>query len=81
MRKLSNNDRFIKPLRECDRIGLPVDHLVRSIANALHYDSAEDAEAVKLQTLISSKGLKETLIEVTGLPANSDLISRIIKQY
>ncbi len=81
LRKLSNNDRFIKPLRECDRTGLPVDYLVRSIANALHYDSAEDAEAVKLQTLISSKGLKEAIIEVTGLPANSDLISRIIKQY
>jgi mannitol-1-phosphate 5-dehydrogenase len=81
LRKLSNNDRFIKPLRECDRIGLPVDHLVTSIGNALHYDSTDDAEAVKLQSLISEKGLKETLIEVTGLPANSKLITRIINQF
>lgn len=81
LRKLSNNDRFIKPLRECDRIGLPVDYLISSIANALHYDSTGDEEAVKLQELLLSKGLKEALIEITGLPASSDLITRIVNQY
>lgn len=81
LRKLSDNDRFIKPLKECHRIGLPVDHLVISIANALHYDASDDAEAVKLQELIRSKGLAETLADVTGLSANSELIARITEQY
>lgn len=81
LRKLSNNDRFIKPLRECFRVGLPVDQLIISIANALHYDSSDDVEAVSLQELIKSKGLQEAVIEVTGLPANSELIMRIVNQY
>lgn len=81
LRKLSSNDRFIKPLKECNRVGLPVDHLVTSIANALHYDAFDDAEAVKMQELIKSRGLTETLVEITGLQANSELIALIVKQY
>jgi mannitol-1-phosphate 5-dehydrogenase len=81
LRKLSDNDRFIKPLKECHRVGLPIDHLVISIANALHYDALDDAEAVKLQELIRSKGLAETLADVTGLSTNSELIARITEQY
>jgi mannitol-1-phosphate 5-dehydrogenase len=81
LRKLSSNDRFIKPLKECNRVGLPVDHLVVSIANALHYDASDDAEAVKLQELIKSRGLKETLIEITGLQVSNELIARIVEQY
>ncbi|PKM63888.1 MAG: mannitol-1-phosphate 5-dehydrogenase [Firmicutes bacterium HGW-Firmicutes-20] len=81
LRKLSSNDRFIKPLKECNRVGLPVDHLVTSIANALHYDASDDAEAVKLQELIKSRGLKETLIEITGLQVSNELIARIVEQY
>jgi mannitol-1-phosphate 5-dehydrogenase len=81
LRKLSYNDRFIKPLRECSRVGLPVDHLINSIANALHYDALDDTEAVKLQELIKSKGIEDALIEVTGLPSDSELIMRIIDKY
>ena len=81
LRKLSANDRFIKPLRECSRVGLPVDHLIASIANALHYDTMGDVEAVKLQELIKNKGLKATLAEVSGLDSDSELMARIIKQY
>jgi mannitol-1-phosphate 5-dehydrogenase len=81
LRKLSDNDRFIKPLKECHRVGLPIDHLVISIANALHYDASDDVEAVKLQDLIRSKGLAETLVDITGLSANSELITRITEQY
>lgn len=81
LRKLSDNDRFIKPLKECHRVGLPIDHLVISIANALHYDASDDAEAVKLQELIRSKGLAETLADITGLSASSELIARITEQY
>jgi mannitol-1-phosphate 5-dehydrogenase len=81
LRKLSYNDRFIKPLRECYRVGLPVDHLITAVVNALHYDSIEDTEAIRLQELILNKGLKETLSEITDLPKDSELISLIINQY
>ncbi len=81
LRKLSENDRFIKPLKECVRMELSSDHLIEAIANALHYDSVEDTEAVKLQEMILAKGLKETLAEITGLPIDSELIERIIKKY
>ena len=81
LRKLSENDRFIKPLKECVRMGLSSDHLIEAIANALHYDSTEDAEALRLQEMITAKGLKETLAEITGLPNDSQLTERIIKKY
>jgi mannitol-1-phosphate 5-dehydrogenase len=81
LRKLSYNDRFIKPLRECARVDLPVDHLIISIVNALHYDAVDDDEAVKLQELIKNKGLKDTLAEVTGLNADGELITRIVNQH
>jgi mannitol-1-phosphate 5-dehydrogenase len=81
LRKLSANDRFIKPLRECSRVGISVDHLIASIANALHYDAADDIEAVKLQELIKNKGLKDAFAEVSGLDSQSELMARIIKQY
>lgn len=81
LRKLSANDRFVKPLKECDRVGLSVDYLIEAVANALHYDSKEDAEAVKLQEMIKENGLKETLAEITGLSIESSLISKIAQQY
>ena len=80
LRKLSKGDRFIKPMLECESLGLSYDGLVESVLNALKFDCVEDEESVKLQTMIKDIGLENTLIEVTGLEKDNPILQKIIKQ-
>lgn len=79
LRKLSANDRFIKPLKELYQFNLESSHFVKSIKNALKYDYPEDEEAVMLQEKINNLGLIETLKEVCGLESNDPLLKAIYK--
>ncbi len=69
LRKLSANDRFIKPLRECLDLKLPTEHLQKAIRYALNYDYAGDPEAVKLQELITAMGRQAALLSISGFDA------------
>lgn len=80
MRKLAKGDRFIKPMLECDALGLNYDGLVQSVLNALKFDFVDDEESVKLQSMLVEKGLENTLIEVTGLDKDHPVLRNIIKQ-
>lgn len=80
LRKLAKGDRFIKPILECDTLGLSYEGLIQSVLNALKFDCAEDEESVKLQSMLKEKGLETTLIEVTGLEKEHKVIQNIIKQ-
>ena len=80
LRKLSPQDRFIKPLRECIQRKLPTAFLEQTIVNALRYDYSGDEEAVKLQSLIKEKGARQTLSELSGLEPNEACIDRIVSQ-
>jgi mannitol-1-phosphate 5-dehydrogenase len=66
LRKLSANDRFIKPLRECLDLKLPTEFLQKAIRLAMNYDFAGDPEAVKLQELIVSQGRHKALLTISG---------------
>lgn len=79
LRKLSKGDRFIKPMLECEALGLNYDGLVQSVLNALKFDCVEDEESVKLQTMIKDIGLENTLIDVTGLEKGHPILQKIIK--
>ena len=48
LRKLSYNDRLIKPLRGTLEYGLPNDNLIRAVAVALSYRNANDPQALEL---------------------------------
>ncbi len=48
LRKLSYNDRLIKPLRGTLEYGLPNDNLIRAVAVALSYRNAKDPQALEL---------------------------------
>lgn len=80
LRKLSPQDRYIKPFRECLERKLPTVALETAIANAMKYDYAQDEEAVKLQALIQAKGAREALMEISGFAAYAAGIDRIISQ-
>ncbi len=78
LRKLSAQDRFIKPLRECIERRLETMHLEVAIANAMKYDCSADEEAIKLQALIKEKGQRLALLEISGFAAYLKAIDSII---
>jgi mannitol-1-phosphate 5-dehydrogenase len=79
LRKLHKGDRFIKPMLECETLGLSYDGLIESVHNALKFDCVDDEESVKLQSMLKEKGLETTLIEVTGLEKDHPVLQRILK--
>lgn len=80
IRKLSPTERFIKPLNTALSYNLSVDNLIKGIAAALHFDDDKDQQAVKLQEMISEKGLEETIKEITEIK-DEVLISEIVSAY
>lgn len=71
LRKLSANDRLIKPLLGTIEYGLPNGMLLKGIAAALKYRNSNDPQAVELQQSIEKEGVRSTLARYTGLAADS----------
>ncbi|MCD9210524.1 mannitol-1-phosphate 5-dehydrogenase [Vibrio cholerae] len=71
LRKLSANDRLIKPLLGTIEYGLPNGMLLKGIAAALKYRNSSDPQAVELQQSIEKEGVRSTLARYTGLAAES----------
>ena len=80
LRKLSYNDRLIKPLRGTLEYGLPNDHLVRAIAMALKYRNENDPQAIELAQSLADNGVVATVKKYTELQDDS-VIERIAAAY
>ncbi|MDT3427380.1 mannitol-1-phosphate 5-dehydrogenase [Paenibacillus forsythiae] len=81
LRKLSPNERLIRPALKAHELGLETSHLVSAIASALLYENQDDPEAVSLQMAIRSSGIEQVLSEELGIPAEHPLHSRILEEY
>ncbi|MDQ0060301.1 mannitol-1-phosphate 5-dehydrogenase [Paenibacillus harenae] len=81
IRKLSPQDRLVRPALLANQYGITVTHLTNAMAAALHFDYADDPEAVELQEMIKKHGIHRTLTEYTGLSGQSPLHSRAAEQY
>lgn len=81
LRKLGADDRLIKPLRGTLEYGLDNGALLEGIAAALHYQNADDPQAVQLQAWLAEEGPARTLARVTGLPADLPCIEQIVRLY
>ncbi len=81
IRKLSPNDRLVRPALQAFELGLSADRLALAMAAALHFDYAEDPEAVELQAAIKEKGLREAIAQYTEIPANHPVHENIVRQY
>ncbi|WKS99173.1 mannitol-1-phosphate 5-dehydrogenase [Gallibacterium salpingitidis] len=67
LRKLSYNDRLIKPLRGTLEYQLPHSMICKAVAAALCYTNANDPQAVELQQTLAEQGVIATLTKYTGL--------------
>ncbi|MFU9137654.1 mannitol-1-phosphate 5-dehydrogenase [Erwinia tasmaniensis] len=81
LRKLSAGDRLIKPTLGTLEYGLPHDNLVTGIAAALHYRSDQDPQAQALTTMLSTLGVQATLAEISGLDADSEVVTAVVKAW
>ncbi len=81
LRKLSAGDRLIKPLLGTEEYGLPHANLVIGIAAAMRYRSEQDPQAQELVESLTTQGPKATLVEISGLPADSDVVAEIVSAY
>ncbi|WP_411842695.1 mannitol-1-phosphate 5-dehydrogenase [Salinicoccus sp. HZC-1] len=76
LRKLSPNDRIIKPLVHLHNEGKNHEALSKLVAYAVQFDNAEDPEQVEMNTVISEKGIEGFLSEHSGL--EDSLIQEVI---
>ncbi|MGD8107265.1 mannitol-1-phosphate 5-dehydrogenase [Pantoea sp. FN0302] len=81
LRKLSAGDRLIKPTLGTLEYQLPHDNLVKGIAAAMHYRSAQDPQAQELEALLKSAGPQAALAQVSGLDINSEVVAAVVKAY
>ncbi len=81
MRKLSPDDRLIKPAMTAKSLGLPYDKILLGAGAALHFDNPEDQQSVQLMDMIKNKGLEAAIAEVTGIAAGDPVIAEIVNAY
>lgn len=81
IRKLSPNDRLVRPAMTACALGMEVPHLANAIAAALLFDYREDPEAARLQQTLKEQGIHKTLAKYTEIPESHPLHGRIVAAY
>lgn len=81
LRKLSPQDRLIKPLLNSKSFGLPVDNLIIGVSAALRYENDEDKQSIELQDMIKDQGIKKTLVNVANLDEKDSILEDIENKY
>lgn len=82
IRKLGSNDRLVAPAEQyLSLVGKEPIYLAKGIAATLHFDFAEDKEAVELQKTIREKGLDVAIRTYTELDPGSPLGLLITYEY
>ena len=67
IRKLSPDDRLIKPVMTAKSFGLPYDKILLGVGAALHFNNPEDPQSVQLMEKIATEGLVPAISDVTGI--------------
>lgn len=67
IRKLSVNERFVKPINTALEYNLPIDNLLVGLAAALNFRNEEDKQAVEMQDDIENLGIEKTIEKVTEI--------------
>lgn len=80
-RKLSPDERLVRPAMEAASRGLKTDRLAEMIAAALLFDYAKDPQVPRLQAALRDIGLSSLIAKLTGIPAGHPLHHLVIKEY
>jgi mannitol-1-phosphate 5-dehydrogenase len=80
LRKLSYNDRLVKPARELIQLGASPKALVETIAYGLLFQEVTDTEAMEIQERIRTH-LGSAVSTITGIPVTDPLHQMIVEAY
>lgn len=80
LRKLSAGDRLIGPLLGTLEYSLPHKNLIQGLL-VMHFRSEDDPQAQELAALIADKGPQAALAQISGLDANSEVVSEAVTAY
>lgn len=81
IRKLSPDDRFVRPATMAHNLQIETPHLAKAMAAALLFDYAEDPEAVELQQTLKTQGAAQTISHYTKLAKDHPLHNQILAAY
>lgn len=81
IRKLSPNDRLVKPALLAYEQGIKPVQLAKVMAAALCFVNAEDPEAVELQQSIKDKGVGPTITDYTTISEDHPVYKLILESY
>jgi mannitol-1-phosphate 5-dehydrogenase len=81
IRKLRADGRLIGSARLALEYGVKPDGIVDGIVAALRYDNPDDAQAVELQSLIGTKGIRAALRQCSGLGDDDRLTRDVETRY
>lgn len=82
LRKLKKDDRLIGPALLCLKNGINPENIIKGIAAGFQFSDENDPQSLKLQKIISEKGIENTVGEICGLTKeNNDLVRDIIQTY
>lgn len=81
LRKLSPEDRLVRPARQAHEMGLKVEHLTTAMGAALVFHAAGDEDATQLQSWIREQGAAQALTQATGLPEGDPLHETALAAY
>lgn len=81
IRKLSPDDRLIKPVMTAKSFGLPYDKILLGVGAALHFNNPEDPQSVQLMEKIATEGLVSAISDVTGIKSGDPMLQEIVNAY
>ena len=72
MRKLSYNDRLIKPILGTLEYNLRHDNLLKGVISAFKFYSPDDKESVELKRMLKNEKLEKVILKITELDINKE---------
>ncbi|NOV04334.1 mannitol-1-phosphate 5-dehydrogenase [Paenibacillus planticolens] len=81
IRKLSSNDRLVRPALQAYELGMTPKHLAMAMAAALRFDVADDPEALQIQTDLHDLGLAQTITKYTTIREDHPIHAEIVNHY
>jgi len=81
IRKISPNDRLIRPALAAQSFGAATPFLANAVAAALLFDYPEDTEAAELQRSLRERGVSATVRHYAGVSEDDSLHGLIVSGY
>lgn len=81
IRKLSPQDRLIKPLMLGHSLGLRIDNLIDTVIAALQFDVQEDPEAMELQQALIELGIGKVIEHYMDIDSKHPVHARLMDVY